>query len=490
MRGSTAIRAKVLTLVPEGIDGVPVVIEARWGQTLGFPGLDVQQTLETRLRTRDALASVGVHEAELAGIELLVPLSGRRADLAIAVAGLVAAGRVAQETVEGVAFFGEIHSDGTLTSPRGLLPCLAAAARAGVRRAIVSADGGHEGAMVENVDVLVAHTFGDVARFLEGRGELLAPRTVSIASAPGDTDTDTDANDVAELTRSICSPAVIRALTLAAAGGHPMLLLGGAGSPRGRVARRLTTLLPPIPFAERLEVTSVYSLAGLLRDGVLGERPFRAPHPTVSAAGLVGGGACLRPAEVSLAHAGVLYLAHLDEFRASTVDPLPAILDAGEVTMASPNERVRLPAKAFVVGDVCTDGPLSTAVEGRLRRLALFPRLQIHVTVRAGSASDPPPPSSATLRAQVVAARERQVRRNYGGVLNADLSKAVVCDDAWPDAGGLRLFAEDLSTHKSESESAIVLRLARTIADLAESPLVKQEHVAEALQLRLLRLAR
>jgi magnesium chelatase family protein len=308
---ATALSA---TLVGLHAHLVRVEVEALRGPPhFDLVGLAEAAVRESRVRVKSALAQVGVDLAECRIVVNLAPAdvkkTGSGFDLAIAVATAGALGAVPRKALEGLLFVGELSLEGTVQPLRGVLPQLLGARARGVRVAIVPAANAAEAALVEGIDARVVGTLPELVDALVGRTKLaLATKATAPASPP---------HALEDLSEVKGQAAARRALEIAAAGGHNLLMIGPPGAGKTMLARRLPGLLPPLSSDEALEVTAIHSVAGMLgvSRGLSQARPFRAPHHTVSEVGLVGGGDGPRPGEVSLAHNGVLFLDELAEFR-------------------------------------------------------------------------------------------------------------------------------------------------------------------------------
>jgi magnesium chelatase family protein len=498
--------ARVRTVAFRGIEAVDV--EAQVTLTAGLPaftvvGLPDKAVAESRERVRAAIAAMGLSlpprriTVNLAPADLLK--EGSHFDLPIALALLAAMGVLPQDEVEDSVALGELALDGSLLPVSGVLPAAMAAAGAG-RGFICPAVCGGEAAWAHGLEVVAAPSLLSLVNHFKGT-QVLAPPVPRIAETPH---SPLDLKDVKG------QETAKRALEVAAAGGHNLLMIGPPGSGKSMLSARLPGLLPPLDPAEALEVSMIHSVAGLLPGGkLMRQRPFRDPHHSASLPALVGGGSRGKPGEVSLAHLGVLFLDELPEFQRATLEALRQPLEAGRVNVARVNAHVTYPARVQLVAAMnpCRCGHLDDPALacGRAPKCAqdyqsrisgpLFDRIDLHIEVPAVKATDltlpPPAEGSAEIAARVMAAREVQ-RRRFDTLpaerrirTNAEADGALLDEIAAPDPDGRRLLSDATDRLRLSARGYHrVLRVARTLADLEASAGVRRIHIAEALSYR------
>jgi magnesium chelatase family protein len=336
-----------------GLEAHPIRVEVSCTRGPAFfqmVGLAEAAVRESRVRVQGSLACLGVLIDAYAVTVNLAPAdlrkSGAALDVAIALALLAAIELLEPRALEGVLLVGELSLDGSLRPVTGVLPRLEGAERRGIRTAIVPRGNSAEAGLARGMKVLVADSLEQVVQHLRGRRALpVAPATRFVPQA------STATGDLAEVRGQASAR---RALEMAAAGGHNLLFVGPPGSGKTLMARLLPTILPPLELEEAIECTAIHSVAGTLptATGIVTQRPFRAPHHSVSEAGLVGGGDVPRPGEVSLAHRGVLFLDELAEFRRGVLEALRQPLEDGKVCIARARARAWFPARPVLVAAV------------------------------------------------------------------------------------------------------------------------------------------
>ena len=498
--------ATILSATTFGVDGRLVTVEAdtQFGLpkffVVGLPDVAVQ---EARERVRSAIRAAGFFFPRGRVTVNLAPADIKKAgpgfDLPIALALLVQTEQLSADHCDGLVFTGELGLDGSLRLVRGTLPMARAARNTSSRSLVVPVTNGQEAALVEGLTVLAPGSLAELIQHLVG-----VKRLTSVIAAPPPQDRQND-TDFA-LIRG--QQQAKRAMEIAAAGGHNLLLIGPPGSGKTLLARSMPSILPELSYPEALDVTAIHSVGGVLpADTPLQlRRPFRTPHHTTSTVALVGGGTLPRPGEVSLAHYGVLYLDELPEFPRQALEALRQPLEDGVVTVARAAQSVQFPAQFMLVASQnpcpcgfrndpkrpCVCSPAQLLRYERRVSGPLLDRIDLHIQVPRqdfatlrldGKASE----SSPTIRQRVVRARAVQTKRfkKTQGRTNAHMFQSMLTKHCQVDAASYALLQQAVDQLYLSARGYVrVLKVSRTIADLAGSEKIELAHVAEALQYR------
>ncbi len=489
--------ASARTFTIDGVSAREVRVEVdvhRGLPAFSIVGLPDAAVRESRERVRAALVNCGF-EFPLRRITVNLapaglPKAGAGLELATAAALMAACGQLTGDLGPELALAGELALDGSVRPVPGVLAMAEAARAAGARRLVVAAANGPEAALIEGLAVLTLERIDQLPAILSGELAPPAPRPLRLLAPAG-------GPDIVDLRGQ---PSLRRALEVAAAGGHSLLIIGPPGAGKSLAARRLPSILPPLRRDEALEVARIASVAGRLNGGPAVGRPFRAPHHSISSAGLVGGGNPPRAGEVTLAHRGVLFLDELGEFGRQALESLRAPLEDGSVTVTRAGAAVELPCRFMLVAaanpcpcgrgeddDSCRCSPLAVRRYQAKLSGALADRIDIwkglaqpSAEAMDGAAGE----SSAAVRERVCAARTRQEQRNGSGRCNADLSAAELRRLEVEPAARALLGEQHRVLGLSGRGHDRVLRVARTIADLERAESISPGQMGEALGLR------
>lgn len=490
-----------------GIEGVKINVEIDVANGLpafdivGLPAMSVRESRErvkSALRNSDYPFPMTHITVNLAPADLKKEGSGL--DLPIAIGILVSAKFLEQRQTEGKIFVGELSLDGGLRKVSGALSMIIEAKRSGFKEIYIPQENAAEGKLVTGIDVYTPRNLCELVEHLQGKVKLKPlPKENILQNC--ERAYDVDFADVKG------QPVARRALEIAAAGGHSILMMGAPGCGKTMLARRLVTILPPVTEAEALEITKIYSIVNMLPDteSVMVERPFRSPHHSVSASALLGGGSYPRPGEVTLSHNGVLFLDELPEFERYTLEMLRQPLEDGEVNISRVRASLSYPSRFLLVaaGNPCPCGFLGDKhrrctckqkdIENYRRKISgpLLDRIDMQINLvrvefnelKEKAAGE----CSADIRKRVVAARDIQLARfsGMGIYCNAQMTRREVAQYCQMDEAAQNILGKYFSTlHLSARSHDRILKVARTIADLSGSEILTAAHIAEAIQLR------
>ncbi|HBA55125.1 YifB family Mg chelatase-like AAA ATPase [Syntrophorhabdus aromaticivorans] len=503
--------SKIATAAIYGIDGIRIDVEV--DISMGLPsfnivGLPEASVKESKERVRAAIRNAGFEFPNDRITINLAPADVRKEgssfDLPIAVGILASAGVIKQDAVKTCLIAGELSLDGRIKGVRGILPTTILARNEGILEVIVPLENGKEASIIQGVKVYGAQHLLEIVHFLKGDGSLTE------FGGEGERDDNPGKNAGLDFSDVKGQAQTKRALEIAASGSHNVLMIGSPGSGKTMLARRIPSVMPRLSYDEAIETTKIHSIAGLLDAGrfLVVDRPFRAPHHTISDAGLIGGGHVPKPGEVSLAHNGVLFLDEFPEFKRNVLEALRQPLEDGNVTVSRVNHAITFPARFMLVAAM---NPCPCGYWGDSRRSCscsgtqihryrsrisgpLIDRIDIHVevppiTIKELSMDTDEEEPSEKIRTRVLMARRVQQERFQGKNIYANgqmttrmIKKYCVVNDS--GKGLLEKAVEKFGL--SPRAYHRILRVARTIADLEGEKHISEPHVAEAIQYRVL----